>query len=123
MSRPGGASSHEICQCSTSFHGEHDFFTHALMKTKIQILLVACGCCVLAASRVDAASTIEFTNRTSVTVLENAAEVVFSVRRTGDVDTMVSVDYVTIDGSALAGSDYQATAGTLTFGANQTNLT
>ncbi|MDM8527234.1 Calx-beta domain-containing protein [Anaerolineales bacterium HSG24] len=35
----------------------------------------------------------------------------------------VSVDYQTHDGTAFAGSDYTATAGTLTFAPNQTRLT
>lgn len=37
--------------------------------------------------------------------------------------TNVTVDYATVDGSAIAGSDYQATSGTLTFSPGQTSKT
>lgn len=38
-----------------------------------------------------------------------------TVRRTGPTNTLVSVDYATADGTALAGRDYQPASGTLTF--------
>ena len=68
-----------------------------------------------------AASTIEFTKPTSVSVAENAGEVVLTVVRSGDVDAMVSADFTTADAAGKAGSDYTLTSGTLTFEAGQTN--
>lgn len=47
----------------------------------------------------------------------------FTITRSGDTSQEVTVDYATADGSALAGSDYVATAGTLTFAAGQTTMT
>jgi hypothetical protein len=46
----------------------------------------------------------------------------FTVTRSGDLSQSVTVDYATADGSAKAGSDYLATAGTLTFAAGQTTM-
>jgi Calx-beta domain len=34
---------------------------------------------------------------------------------TGDPNSTASVDFTTIDGTVLAGSDYQATSGTVSF--------
>lgn len=50
------------------------------------------------------------------TVMENVGEFAASVRREGgDPNATVQVDFRTEDGSANAGSDYIAVAGTLTF--------
>lgn len=43
-----------------------------------------------------------------------------TVTRAGDASQSVSVDYTTVAGTALAGSDYQATSGTLNFAAGET---
>ena len=45
------------------------------------------------------------------------------VSRTGDASQSVTVDYATSDGTALAGSDYTASSGTLTFAAGQLSRT
>ncbi|WP_435009988.1 Calx-beta domain-containing protein [Tundrisphaera lichenicola] len=55
-------------------------------------------------------------------VRENDGVAVFTVNRIGDLSTVATVDYATIDGSAFAGSDYQATSGTLTFGPGVASL-
>ena len=50
----------------------------------------------------------------------------FVVTRTGDAGDLaatIQVDYNTVNGTALAGIDYQSTTGTLTFAANQTMAT
>jgi len=39
----------------------------------------------------------------------------FTVTLTGDVDQQVTIDYTTVDGTAIAGLDYNTSAGTLTF--------
>lgn len=55
------------------------------------------------------------------TVMENVGEFAASVRREGgDLNQTVLVDYRTEDGSANAGSDYIAVAGTLTFNPRET---
>ncbi|MBE7500984.1 MAG: PKD domain-containing protein [Verrucomicrobiales bacterium] len=51
------------------------------------------------------------------TVKEDEGQASISVRRTGPTDTVVTVDYATRDGTAIAGQDYVAAAGTLTFDA------
>src|SRR5262245_42174233 len=51
------------------------------------------------------------------------ANMIFTVTRAGDLASAVQVDYTTQDGTARAGIDYQARAGTLLFSANQTTAT
>jgi hypothetical protein len=52
------------------------------------------------------------------TVNETSATATITVTRTGATNTQVSVNYATSNGSALAGQDYTASSGTLTFLAN-----
>jgi chitinase len=52
---------------------------------------------------------------------ENNGTVPLAVVRTGSTNRQVSVRYATVNGTALAGSDYNATSGTLTFAAGETN--
>ena len=47
----------------------------------------------------------------------------FTVSLSNATDAPVTVDYATVDGSALAGSDYQAKTGTVTIPAGQTTAT
>jgi len=49
---------------------------------------------------------------------ESAGTITFNVQLAAPVQSTVTVDYTTVNGTALAGSDYTATAGTLTFVAN-----
>ena len=51
----------------------------------------------------------------AVSVLESAGTAVVGVRRGGNLGIPASVGYVTIEGSAVPGEDYIATAGTLEF--------
>ncbi|MDY6802471.1 MAG: Calx-beta domain-containing protein [Cyanobacteriota bacterium] len=55
----------------------------------------------------------------SVNESESTASIV--LERTGGSDGEVSVNYTTSDGTAIAGSDYTATSGKLTFGDGQTS--
>src|SRR5262245_2186578 len=48
-------------------------------------------------------------------VVESDGSATLQVRRTGDIDRTVRVDYRTADGTAHAGIDYVATSGTLIF--------
>ncbi|NDA66246.1 MAG: hypothetical protein EBY09_06345, partial [Verrucomicrobia bacterium] len=59
----------------------------------------------------------------AITVFENATNAVLVVSRTGYTNNAVTVDYFTADGTALAGSDYLATNGTLNFGTGVVSLT
>ncbi len=59
----------------------------------------------------------------TASVLETATNVVLSVVRTGVTNSVVSVNYATTNGTALAGSDYTNTTGTVTFNAGETNKT
>lgn len=49
--------------------------------------------------------------------------VAVEVIRTGDVSGAVSINYATADGTAIAGSDYTATSGTLNFGPGELSKT
>jgi hypothetical protein len=50
-------------------------------------------------------------------------EAIFTVTRGGKLDTTVTVSYATANGTALAGSDYVAAGGTLTFAPGETTKT
>jgi hypothetical protein len=54
---------------------------------------------------------------------ENAGPLSFSVVMTSSSGSTQTVDYATADGTAVAGSDYTATSGTLTFTSGQTTKT
>ena len=54
---------------------------------------------------------------------ENPGSGTFTVTRTGFLDSTVTVQFSTADGNAIAGSDYTAASGTLTFGAGVSTQT
>ncbi|WP_283215005.1 Calx-beta domain-containing protein, partial [Methylobacterium trifolii] len=54
-----------------------------------------------------------------VTVSEAAGTATFTITRTGATEVPITVNYATADGTAIAGSDYTATSGTLTFAPSQ----
>ena len=56
----------------------------------------------------------------NVSISESGGSVRLSVLRTGGSDGTVSVDYATINGTAIAGQDYVAQSGRLTFGDGET---
>src|SRR5436190_136534 len=92
----------------------------ASMKRSTRFLLLAF--LVVHAARLQGASTLQLLS-TTLTVPENWGDAVLTVQRLGDLDTVVSADYATTNGTAIAGSDYEPTAGTVTFKAGQTNQT
>ena len=49
--------------------------------------------------------------------MTGTTQAIFTVTLDNAVDTGVSVDFATADGTALAGSDYTTARGTLNFGA------
>src|SRR5664279_1014371 len=57
----------------------------------------------------------------SYTVAESAGALTLVVQRTGDINAALTVDYATADGTATNGIKYTAVAGTLAFGAGETN--
>ena len=57
---------------------------------------------------------LEFASGT-FTVLENGGTATITVNRSNSVDGVVTVDYSTANGTAVAGTDYQAANGTLTW--------
>ena len=65
---------------------------------------------------VDNDSALQF-SVSAITVHEAAGTVTLTVTRSGANMDAATVDYATANGSALAGSDYTATAGTLAWGA------
>jgi hypothetical protein len=69
----------------------------------------------------DVGGTVQFITPT-YTVGEMKAAVI-TVTRSGGTASGVTVDYATSNGTAVAGSDYTATSGTLTFAAGQTSRT
>lgn len=70
----------------------------------------------------DAGGDVEFSGY-SYDVTESKGSVTITVLRSGPSTRAVSVSYATSDGSALAGTDYTATIGTLSFSAGQTSKT
>jgi Calx-beta domain/RTX calcium-binding nonapeptide repeat (4 copies) len=67
-------------------------------------------------------SSIEFAAATR-SINENAGTATISVKRTGDTSQTSQIQYATSDGTAIAGSDYTAATGTLTFAAGETAKT
>ncbi|MEL4896519.1 Calx-beta domain-containing protein, partial [Crocosphaera sp. Alani8] len=59
----------------------------------------------------------------NVSVNENDNDATFTVTLSEPSSQTISVDYATVDDTAIAGSDYTATNGTLTFGPNETSKT
>ena len=62
----------------------------------------------------DTAGVVQFT-ASAYNVQEDSGNVIITVTRSGGSDGAVSVDFATMDGSALAGQDYTANAGTLSW--------
>ena len=52
-----------------------------------------------------------------------AKNFVFTITRSGDISDTAHVDYVTMDGTAKAGSDYTAVNGTLDFAVGESTKT
>ncbi len=71
------------------------------------------------AASLHAASVIQFAAARFI-VAENVGPATLTVQRTADLDTPVSVDFATADGSATHGSDYTGVTNTLLFAAGET---
>jgi hypothetical protein len=57
------------------------------------------------------------------TLQKEGSDAVFVVTLSAASGKTITVDWATVDGSALAGSDYTAASGTLTFGPGATEQT
>ncbi len=60
---------------------------------------------------------------TSFVVLEDIGQITVTVQRVGGSNGSLSVEYATADGTAIAGQDYTATSGTLSFANGETSKT
>ena len=70
----------------------------------------------------DTAGTVQF-DQAAFSIAKDGGSITIKVNRTGGAASGVTVDFATSDGTAHAGTDYTATAGTLTFGAGDTSQT
>jgi glucose/arabinose dehydrogenase len=59
----------------------------------------------------------------AASVAEGIGNVNLTVQRSGNVDSTATVNYATNNGTAIAGSDYAASTGTISFAAGQTSQT
>jgi CSLREA domain-containing protein len=66
----------------------------------------------------DTAGTVQFSEATYSA--NEGINLIITVTRAGGTASGVSVNYATSNGTAIAGQDYTAASGTLTFGANET---
>src|SRR5204863_2536358 len=71
---------------------------------------------------IDNESALSFSSA-SYTVAENEGSASITVVRSNYLAQLVSVNFSTANGTALAGLDYLGTNGTLTFGAGETSKT
>ncbi len=72
----------------------------------------------------EAAPTASISDGTPGSIVEGEGSTIsFTVTLSGPTDQAVTVDYMTVDGTALAGSDFTATSGTLTFAPGETTKT
>ena len=92
------------------------------MKLALYYRTITLGVTLGGATLLQAASIIQF-SATAYNVAENAGSVALTVQRINDVETIVSADYATADGTATNGLKYTAVAGTMAFGAGETNKT
>jgi uncharacterized delta-60 repeat protein len=59
---------------------------------------------------------------TAASANENVGTLQFAIERSGDLNRAASVDYATANGTAVAGSDYSAASGTLTWAAGDSGF-
>jgi len=93
--------------------------TNSFAPQNNQIYLVQTA---LVSDAVPVSSALQLTSAT-YSASEAGPNVNVTVTRNGGISGTASVDYATSDGTAKAGSDYVASAGTITFAAGETNKT
>src|SRR5690349_12991738 len=67
-------------------------------------------------------TTVQF-SAPAYSIAEDAGTALISVIRRGDTNNLVTVRYTSSDGTAVAGKNYLAQSGTLTFAAGETSKT
>lgn len=72
-----------------------------------------------AADVMSATGSLQFSSA-SFFVIEDIGQMVVTVQRVGGFNGSLSVEYETVDGTAIAGQDYTATSGTLNFADGET---
>ena len=101
--------------CTNTFDNSADFvLTDPTPHKFADPISPACGAA--------ANSTIQFAAAQS-NVSEGAGSATITVTRTGDLASVATVDYSTTDGTASERTDYNRTAGTLRFGAGESQKT
>ncbi len=75
-----------------------------------------------AADSTGASGSVQF-NVSSIAVIEDIGSLTVTVVRSGGSTGSLTVDYATTDGTAIAGQDYTAASGTLTFNGGETSKT
>lgn len=75
-----------------------------------------------ASNAAGAAGSVHF-NVSSMAVIEDIGSATVLVRRSGGSTGSLTVQYATANGTAIAGQDYTAASGTLSFGAGETSKT
>ncbi len=89
-----------------------------LWANSLKWLALAAGLTALRPSAIAQTSVVAFSAST-YSVSESAGSLDVAVLRVGDTTTAVTVGFATSDGTAIAGSDYIATNGVLSFAAGQ----
>jgi hypothetical protein len=75
-----------------------------------------------AANATNAIGSVHF-SVSSINAIEDVGSLTINVLRTGGFTGNLTVEYATVDGTAIAGQDYTANSGTLTFTGTQTSRT
>ncbi len=104
-----------------SLGGFSSLYTINLVTGRATLIGVIGGTQAIRDIAIAPAGVFDFVTPQPTTVAENAGVIALSVQRGGDTAIATSVNYATTDGTALAGSDYTATSGTLFFNPGETS--
>jgi hypothetical protein len=92
-------------------------------KHSINLRTIFCGALLLGfVSTGHSQAIVEF-SATSYSVFESAGSITIAAQRTGDLNSIVTADYATADGTATNGLKYLSTNGRLSFGVGQVEQT
>jgi hypothetical protein len=89
------------------------------MKTKLLIATCLALPCFGIIPLAFAQPATTYINAVGGSAFENNGAVIFTLGRSGNTNTVVSVDYATKDGTGKAGVDYTQVSGTLAFAAGE----
>ncbi|MDB5341498.1 MAG: Repeat family, partial [Planctomycetaceae bacterium] len=108
FSQPFGEDIHVYGQLTVSSDGAHAFFTRGELVRIYNL---------------PAPPSLQIGNATTTEGQTGQKSVQLTVTLSAAVSSAVTVDYSTVSGTATAGSDFDATTGTITFAPNQTTQT